>query len=370
MIRETHALLSEESLEHNFHLLRKLLPKDAFFCPMVKCNAYGHGDIKVAQLLERWGCSQVGVVSVEEAMALRQAGVRLDILIFGHVAQNGWDQVEQGDFIPVVGSLRELEQMLLVGGNVRFHLKFNTGLNRLGIRAEDLAATQELLKKTKSQRLEGLCTHLIQSWDIGSGEVSSEQIQQFRALAEEFKASAPATHVLNSMGLFKSHEHHPEQLGFLGARPGLALYGVKLPGFGLAADGLKPVMRLVSKIVHVQKVRQGEVVSYDGLWQAPRDSVIGIVPAGYGDGLPWSLQGKGHVRYMGNQLPIVGKICMDHIMVDMTEHLGEPLFNEEVEIFGEEISVARVAENAGTIPYEILAGLHGRVERHWQRKSP
>ena len=294
----------------------------------------------------------------------------MDILIFGHVDQKGWSRVQEGNFVPVISSVRELEQMIQAGGELKFHLKFNTGLNRLGIRLEDLEAVHKSLKNVHPQRVAGLCTHLIQAWDSGLGGVSQEQIQKFQSAVDEFHAYETATHVLNSMGLFKTHQHQPEMLSFLGARPGLALYGVQLDGFGPSASGLVPVMRLLSKVVHVQKVPQGEVVSYDGLWQASRDSVIAIVPVGYGDGLPWSLQGKGSVRISGATLPVVGKICMDHIMVDITEHsVGDQIFQEEVEIFGRELSVADVADAAGTVPYEILAGLHDRVERRWEGKS-
>lgn len=372
MIRESYAFLSGEALQSNYQLLREMVPDAAFFCPMVKCNAYGHGDVEVAKRLQSFGCERVGVVSAEEAITLRRNGITMDILIFGHVAETGWPAVQEGGFTPVISSLRELRQMQSFGGDFKFHMKFNTGINRLGVRKEDLEEVRALISTMNPERFAGLCTHLAQAWDVGSGAVSEEQVRSFLQIRQEFAQYDLATHALNSMGLFRYDSHSPEQIKVLGARPGLALYGVALPEFGSKAQGLTPVMTVLSKVIHVQKIKKGEGVSYDSVWTAPRDSVIGVVPIGYGDGLPWSLVGKGEVLLGGERVPMVGRICMDHIMLDVTDHYqGERIFEEEVEIFGPNLLLQDLAERAGnTTPYEVMTGLSSRLERHWERVAP
>jgi alanine racemase len=365
MIRETYAYLSEKALESNYHFLRSMLPAGTFFCPMVKCDAYGHGAVEVSKRLQNWGCEQVGVVSVEEAQQLRAAGFHRDILIFGHIDVRGWTAVEEGKFVPVIVSLRELKQLRDSQIQCHFHIKFNTGLNRLGIRLEDLDETISISSTLTKAKLVGLCTHMVQSGDIGQNSLSARQIELFQKAISAFE-NGLVYHAFNSVGEFRSLEHRKEWLGKMGARPGLALYGVALPEEGDAAQSLQPVMSVYSRVVQVQIVKKGEVVSYDGLWTAPRDSRIGVIPMGYGDGLPWSLKGAWEVLVGDRLVPVVGKICMDHIMVDITE-VDKDVYSEEVEIFGARLSVQELSRKAGTIPYEILTGINARVRRVWER---
>lgn len=365
MIRETYAFLSAQALESNYHFLRSMVPAGVFFCPMVKCDAYGHGAGEVCRRLQSWGCEQVGVVSVEEAQALRAEGFTNDILIFGHVDARGWPAVEEGGFVPVIVSLRELEQLKDSQIRCRYHIKFNTGLNRLGLRMDDLDKTVALVTSLKRCKLAGLCTHMAQAGDIGEGSRTAQQMELFQSAISAFGGDL-VYHAFNSVGEFRSLEHHKEWLGEIGVRPGLALYGVSLPEEGKAAEKLQPVMSVYSRVVQVQKIKKGEAVSYDGLWTAPQDSRIGVVPMGYGDGLPWSLKGAWSVLLGEHSVPVIGKICMDHIMVDLTD-CGENVYSEEVEIFGSRLPVLELAKKAGTIPYEVLTGIHPRVERVWER---
>src|SRR5690606_1312137 len=158
-------------------------------------------------------------------------------------------------------SLRELEQLRDSRINCTYHIKFNTGLNRLGVRPEDLEQTVTLVSNMTTAKLSGLCTHMVQSGDVGVGSRTAKQIEIFQNAASAFPADL-IYHAFNSVGEFRALEHHKEWLGKMGVRPGLALYGVALPEEGQAAEKLQPVMSVYSRVVQVQKIKKGEVVSY------------------------------------------------------------------------------------------------------------
>jgi alanine racemase len=259
------------------------------------------------------------------------------------------------------------------------HVKFDTGMNRLGFPVEDADALVQYFKKSKL-RLEGILTHLHSAEDAGHffGE-TFKQLTLFRGLEEKFVEFKCASHVLNSAGLLNFIHHQGQKLPHhissqQGARPGISLYG--LSSLESPPMALKPVMSLRSRILKYKKIKKGEGVSYSVTWKAPQESIIAVVPMGYADGYRRSLSNKGRVLFRGKMAPVVGTVCMDYFMIDLTAHIqNESLDNlgpEEVTLWGEDslgnsLSVKDLAKDAGSISWEMLTGVSDRVPRIFQQ---
>lgn len=377
MTRNCRAEISASAIHHNVATLKKLMSPDAYFCPMVKADAYGHGATLVCEELQKLKIPQVGVAFVEEGMELRESNIRsLDILTFGSFAAEGVNLIERYDLIPVVSSLQQLQ---LLTQNLqeprRVHLKFNTGMNRLGFGIAQAAEVLEFVKAQKKLQLEGICTHMAVGEDGGDAlGVTHAQLERFESLIASYPKNLKV-HALNSASLISLFCHFGKQS--LGVRPGLSLYGIQ-PDFKAVSEqaaaafqniSLQPVMQLKSEVVQFHELKAGERVSYGGKWQARKPSVIAVAAVGYADGLSRRLSPGSHMLFRGEKVSIVGTICMDYTMIDVTDVIkGQPgVPGEEVVIFGRqgssEISVRALADQLGTIAYEIFTGLGRRVPR-------
>ena len=368
MYRPTYVDIDLGKVEKNFLWLQSFSP--SFLCPMVKANAYGHGDIALAKTLEKSGCQHLGVGLVEEGVALRQGGVKSQILVYGFSGQEAFQEIVAQKLVPVVSSWDQFELLERhQNQTLSFHIKFNTGMNRLGFSPNEATKVKERIEQSPHLKLEGVCTHFLQGEDLYSPgkSFSNEQLEKFDIIVSLFKDNSVFFHAYNSAAIAAVQlKKRPLQYG---CRPGLLVYGVD-PIKGESIKPLiSPVMQFKSKIVAVHRVKSGEVVSYGGVWQANRESTIGIVPAGYADGVARSLSNRGEVLVAGARVPLIGNVCMDYIMVDLTElkHQPDNLLNAEVVFFGhqgeEYLSVEKVAEAAGRVSYEILTGISERVPR-------
>ena len=249
------------------------------------------------------------------------------------------------------------------------HIKFNTGMQRLGFEPEEASKVAQEFQKEAYLKLEGVCTHFTDSADFGNPEgATAQQIKIFQKIMKDVRATTQNPilfHYLNSAAMLSGLE---PQLDL--ARPGISLYGAlpRLKSSSLAS--VTPVMSVKSFIGFIHRVNKGEKVSYGGTWQAPKNSVIAVIPMGYADGFPRVLSNKGNVLIRGKMCPVVGIICMDYFMVDVTE-LAEknqgPLIGDEVVVIGRQndktISAQDLANMAQTVPYEILTGMQGRLPR-------
>ncbi|MEM7646966.1 MAG: alanine racemase [Pseudomonadota bacterium] len=370
-LRPTHVHIHLDRLMTNIRFMQGLSMEHAFLCPMIKANAYGHGDVAVAKALEKVNCQFVGVASVEEGLNLRKNYVDLEVLCFGFLGLDAVSEMLQSKLTPVVSSLRQLEHIAKKAKRpVNIHLKLNTGMNRLGLVESDLQDVQKILQDSPAIQVVGIGTHLFQGADIG--QESSESVKQifgFEKMLATLGRSNVFLHVYNSSAL-ATMILGKKKLTY-GARPGLLAYGIDPLKNSSLKPLISPVMEFKSKIVSIQQVKSGDVVSYGGIWQAPRDSVVGIVPAGYADGVCRSLSDCGEFLIGGQRAPIRGRVCMDYTMVDCTD-LTLPmdrLVGEDVVIFGEqgsqEISVNEVAQKAGRVNYEIMTGISERVIRFY-----
>lgn len=381
MYRRTYAEINLDHIVHNFEVLKNAFPPDTFLCPMVKANAYGHGDVAVALCLEKAGAKHLGVCLLEEGLKLRQAGVAADILVFRGFERQEAQEMIRHRLTPVVSSWRQLELIEAEAAKaVQVHLKFNTGMNRLGFQPAEAQALFERCWQNPKLRVQGLLTHLYNGEDAMSPEGhSAAQLALLEKVSEIFKPLQPQVHCLNSAGLL-NHLAHPLSARRWGLRPGIAIYGYPSvpPPQGLV---FKPAMTLRSHTSTYRELNAGEVVSYGGTWKAARPSVIAVVPMGYADGYHRILSNRAEALFAGHRVPVVGTVCMDFLMLDITtvvqgRPLGE-LGEQEVVLFGygsggSFLSAQDLAAQAQTISYEILTSVSARVPRvyvgEWARK--
>lgn len=331
---------------------------------MVKANAYGHGDINIVKALESMGCKTFGVGLVEEGIHLREAGRALsDILVFGFIGKSAVKEMLRNKLTPVVSDWDQLEILSdEAKEQTRIHLKFDTGMHRLGFNPNEIEKIFEFVKNTKNLKPVGVCTHLMTAENLSAeDEDSYEQLTSFKNALQKVSLRGVTAHAYNTEGALQAIESPFFKKEFpYGFRLGLGLYGLAIPS-SPGAQNLLPVMSLKSKVVSVQKIKKGQRVSYGGAWTAPKDSVVGIVPVGYADGIPTQLSNRGHVYIEQQKFPIVGRVCMDYTLVDVTT-LTTPL-HKAVEFFGQEVSVHDVAQIVGTISYDMLTRISERVPR-------
>lgn len=355
-------------LKENFQNIRRFVPPSAKILPIIKADAYGHGAVPVAQTLESLPIFGFGVASVTEAICLREHHIHSPILIMGPLLRDHIPDIIHYQLTPVI-SHRDIFQHLLVQlpsdtQAFPFHLKIDTGLHRLGFEAKEALALINSLSSTPAVNLQGFLTHFADA-DNPDPSLTNQQLQQFQSCIQQIQEQgihAPLFHMANSAGILF---HPTSHLGMV--RPGIMLYGYT-PGYGVQDPPirLQPVMQAKTYIAHLRSLEPGEVVGYNALFRTRRLSQVAVLPVGYTHGFPRHLTGKGHVLIQGTPAPIIGKICMDMMMVDVTD-IHNPTIGEEVVLLGrqgeKEITAQDYAEWLDTIPYEILCGIGGKSNR-------
>ncbi|MEO8063195.1 MAG: alanine racemase [Pseudomonadota bacterium] len=359
MIRLIRALVDTAALRHNLGTIRAYAP-GAKVMAVVKANAYGHGLVATALALADADC--FAVARLEEGIALRSAGVRAPVVLLeGVFSAEQLAEAAHHRFELAVHDPLQIKLLEAHRGAERFivWIKMDTGMNRLGFRPEAFAPALDRLRALTVPALElRVMTHLARA-DERDVSMTNEQVGTFERTLEQAALTGKqrlATSIGNSAGTLGWPAAHGDWV-----RPGLALYGVS-PFAGEAAQkfGLKPVMTLETTVLTVREVKSGETVGYAGGWRATRDSSIAILAAGYGDGLPRSLENGTPVLIGGTRYPLAGRVSMDMIAVDVTGASKIATGNKAV-VWGEALSVAEVAARAGTIPYELLCGVSQRV---------
>lgn len=365
-MRPTFARIHAAALEHNFRAMQALAPGKKIMA-VVKADAYGHGLISSVKLFAEMGVDYFGVGFVEEGIALRQAGIALPILVLGGIVGSQIGLYLDYQLEITASSVFKIEaveaEARKLGKHARVHLKFDTGMNRIG---QNWRTAEELLKAVRTCThvdVVGIYSHFATAEDDDEA-MALEQITRFNQileLATRLGIKPDLIHMANSAAVMRFPAAHYSMI-----RPGLTLYGL-LPSEKLknVAPVLQPCMELVSQIVYMKRVRCGEGVSYGHLWAPSEDAWIATVPVGYGDGFLRSFTGKAQVLIGGKRYPVVGAICMDQFMVNLGQdryHVGE-----EVVVWGrqgrEEISVYDLCRVGGHIPYELPIYLTGRVPR-------
>ncbi len=379
--RCTFAHVDLDALQFNFRAISEFLaaqngPAEAGhyrgtppgIIAVVKANAYGHGAAATALALQRAGASMLAVADIEEGVVLRGAGVTAEILIFGALSVSDVEGVFDHKLTPTIstpGAARSLQAAAARRGvRLGCHLKIDTGMNRLGLRHDNLQYTLPEIVAGGNLRIDAVYTHFATA-DDPDLPIFHEQSARFdRALAAlpALGVRPRLVHAANSAATLRD-----SRVWFDLVRPGLLMYGVVPPPLA-ATIPLKPVMSLRSRVVAVKGVKTGEIVGYGARWSAPKPGRIAVVPAGYADGLDLRLAGRGAVLIRGRRAPIVGSVCMDMIMVDVADVRVET--GDEVVIIGSQesdrIDVREVAATIGSSPYEVLCRIGTRIERLYQ----
>ena len=338
---------------------------------VIKSDGYGHGAIPIARVLEQEAFIYgFAVATSEEAMMLRDAGIQSPILILGYVFEESFEQlIREGIRFTVFQEAicRELSKTAeKLGLKAYVHVKVDTGMNRIGIRPDE-SGLQLIgaVKEMKGLQIEGIFTHYARA-DEAEKEATEKQCGAFQTFVEKAEAllgyQIPLKHSANSAATLELPFTHMDLV-----RPGIILYGL-LPSedVEIASYGLKPALSLFSHIVFIKEIEAGETVSYGGTFTADRKLRVATVPVGYGDGYPRMLSGKGAVLIHGKRAPILGRICMDQFMVDVTE-IPEAAELDPVVLLGaegeEQITAEELGALSGRFNYELVCDLGRRIPR-------
>lgn len=376
-VRPTRAEVNLAALRHNLRVVAKHAGS-AKVWPVLKADGYGHGAPAVARTLERAGAQGFCVALLEEAVELRDAGIRVPILVMGGYYGGAYEEIVERGVVPVVYDASHLEGLAraarTLGRPVEAHLKIDTGMARLGLRMNDLEAFASIVRSLEGVTISGLMTHL--ACADGDDEFTAEQVARFEEASARLARvgiAPPLRHAANSAAVLRG------QAMFDAVRPGIAIFGVspRVPpharnGTPLTSE-LRAVMNVRSEIVDLRTIDKGESVGYGALFRAERKTRLATVPMGYADGLSRHLSNKGHVLVRGKRAPIVGAVSMDMSMVDVTDHPGVEL-RDEVVVLGvqdgplgkDAIGADEVAAHAATIAWEAMTSISRRVPRFYR----
>jgi alanine racemase len=366
-IRPTVAEIDLAAIRKNLDRVRQSVGQDVGIFGVIKADAYGHGAVPVARALEPL-CNALAVSLVEEGMELRAAGIRAPIVVLGAYYNRHQDEVLAERLTPVVYDQGELERFAAAanrrGRPVSVHVKVDTGMSRLGVAVAELDAVLARLRDLPILRLAGLCTHFA-SADGADETATLSALALFEACVAKARAAFPdlaaqlVNHAANSAAALRFPAARLNAV-----RPGLALYGA-MPSRLVGLPGLEPTLRLTTRIMAAHDIPAGATVSYGGQWRAPRPSRVATLPIGYADGYPRHVRGA-QVLVSGRRVPIVGAVCMDMLMIDVTD-VPTAVVGDVVTLIGrdgpEVITVDDLAGWASTINYEILCGISKRVPR-------
>ena len=366
----TYATVNLAALAHNLSCITRYLSPDCEILAIVKANAYGHGAVETAQALVRQGIGRFAVASLDEGIALRHAGINASIVVLGALFEQQIADLVANTLTPVISDGRILSSLTKVARSHQapypIHLKVETGMGRLGFSPEELLSLLDSSLVQRPLQVEGLMTHLADA-DGKDTAFTEQQLGVFRTVLEQVRqrgVTLPFVHTANSAAIVRFPAAH-----FSLVRPGIMLYGYHTLPTTVPAPDLKPVLSLHTTIAQLRTIPRGGSVSYNGTFVATRPTRIAVLPIGYADGYSRRLSHRGSVLIQGRRAPIVGLVCMDMIMVDVTDlapvHVGETatLIGQQG---GESIWADEVATWIGTIPYEVLCGIGSRVPRLYE----
>ena len=378
--RATRAEINLKAFKHNLQNLKTVLGSKTDIMAVIKADAYGHGALPCAKAAIESGVGYLGAGVIEEGIELRKNGIRGPILILGGIFPDEVADLVHHNLSTMLYTSHLVEALSKEGEKqgktINIHIKVDTGMNRLGVLPENLSALTEKICSLPNLKIEALSTHF-SSADDENLSITNQQIELFKKALNKLKNAGiipPLTHLANTSALFRFPESHSKMV-----RPGLILYGA-LPSPILNPvvqnfcqnenlENFEPVMQWKSRIILLKSVQKGQALSYSRKYFTQKDSHIATLPIGYADGLPRRLSNNMEVLVKGRRVPQVGTICMDMILIDVSE-VPDVQIGEEVVIFGKQgeevIQVEELAQKADTIPYEILCNIGKRVPRTYQ----
>ncbi len=368
MIRPTRVEIDLEAIAGNVALACKLAGPRTAVMAVVKADAYGHGAVPVARAALASGATRLAVAIPEEAIPLRAAGIHCPILVLGPIHGEQAELTVSHRLDQCVSDFSQAEPLdraaRAIGGSVPVHLKVDTGMGRVGVTPKEAPRLAAAIRGLSTLRLAGIMTHFAEA-DAADPSFTREQLGRFGEAIDLLRASGipvPARHVANSAALLGCPEARLDLV-----RPGIMLYGCDpRVGWRPADPALRPALSFRTRISQLKDLSAGRSVSYGRTFVAPRDMRIATLPVGYADGLARALSNRGQALVRGQRVPIVGRICMDMTMVDVTGVAGVRA-GDEVVLIGRQDSEAITAEEIagvqGTISYEVLCQISGRVPR-------
>ena len=351
--------VSRRRIRENFRAVRALVGAHAEIMPVVKADAYGHGAVEVSRVLESEGAGWLAVASIEEGVALRDAGIAARILVMADFLPADRPALEQYRLTPVVHALEDLAEV-----RVPYHLKIDTGMGRLGTRA----APEEIVRAVSGARapLEGVMTHFASSANYESPQ-TADQIRSFDAVLAALEAAGVSPSYVHMSSTIPIAYGRREAWGTL-VRPGHAIYGYVSPSRGgpKAALQVRPALTWKATVLSVKEIETGALIGYGGIYRAAQPMSIAVLAAGYADGIPHRLSNRGKVIARGKLVPMVGAVSMDLTTIDATS-CPELRPGDFVTLLGSDggvsIDAQQIARVAGTISYSVLCGISARVKR-------
>jgi alanine racemase len=364
-MRPTRLKIDLGRIRENLRILRSAVPGCAMM-PILKANAYGHGLVEVAKTLVESGIDHLGVAYLEEAIALQNEGVQSNILVLGGIVGRQIPRFIERELVLTASSLDKLEAIdaaaQSMGQVARVHLKIDTGMERIGTHWYSAEKLLEASLRCTSTRVEGIYSHLAcaAQHDLSSTRLQLERFEELSGFYERRGLPCPTRHIANSAAMLRLPESRLDLV-----RPGLSLFGIAPSPAVALPEGVLPAMHWSSRVVYFKVIPAGATVSYGSTWRSEKMTRIVTVPVGYGDGYMRSMSGKAEVLINEKRYPVVGSICMDQLMVDIG--WDEAFNGDEVTLMGPQgehrIHTDELADWAGTISYEVLTAINGRVPR-------
>ena len=369
--RRVHADIDLDAVQFNFDQMSKNIPQGTKIMAVVKTDAYGHGAVPLASFMEPceklWGFA---TATVDEAVELRQAGIKKPILILGYTFPECYTHIVKNEIRQTIFTLDMAKALsneaVRQNKKAYIHIKLDTGMGRIGYQnAKEAAADAEKISKLPMLEIEGVFTHFANA-DTSSQENTLRQLEKFDEMIEAMEAvgvTFSLKHCANSAGIIELTERKFDLV-----RAGIISYGL-WPSDEVKKDvvQLKPILSLKSHVVYVKEVEPGCAVSYGSTWIAKEKRKIATIPIGYGDGYPRSLSNKGYVLIKGCKAPIVGRVCMDQMMVDVTDIPEEIRVGDRVTLIGQDgnltITAEEIGDLSGRFNYELVCDLGNRIPR-------
>ncbi|MCX5800205.1 MAG: alanine racemase [Candidatus Eisenbacteria bacterium] len=362
-----------DCLAGNITLLKGMTGPGTKICLVVKADAYGHGSVEVSRAALEAGVDVLGVATLHEAIELRKARVSAPVLILSPSLSSEIEEIITYGLRPSISSLdfaRKLSQASQKRSKTTpFHVEVDTGMGRTGFDYDSAYENLKAVASLPNVVMEGIYTHFpdAENQDLSFARGQLERFEILLSRLKEDGITFEIVHAANSAGILNV----PQSL-FNMVRPGLMVYGLRPAGEGASTCEVRPVMSFKSCIVQLRRVSSGSYISYGRTYRVPKDSLIGVVPVGYGHGYSWSLSNAGQMLVRGKRAPVVGRVTMDLTMLDVSD-VPDVKEGDEVVLFGrqgaEEITADEVALKAGTVSYEILCSIGKRVVRTFIRNK-
>jgi alanine racemase len=371
ILRPTHVTVDLSALTANLETIQAKVGS-ATVMPIIKANAYGHGLVEVGRHIESLGVDSIGVAFLEEALLLRESGIRSPILVLGGILGTQIPHFIKNDLTLTASSVEKLQQVdqaaKILGKTAKVHLKIDTGMERLGVHYYSAEQLLEESLKCKHTEIEGIFSHFANAdaADLASARLQLERFEEVLEFYTRRSLPMPIRHIANSGAILQLPESYFDLV-----RPGILLFGVYPSAEVQKTIPVKPALSWSSRVVYFKVVQPGHPISYGSTWQSDHLVRVVTIPVGYGDGYFRSMSGSAEVIIRGKRYPVVGTICMDQFMVNIEWETAYN--NDEVILIGQsgdhQITVEDLAQWAGTIPYEILTNINTRVPRLYTKST-